>query len=150
MRGNGGYRGWAGVAHAKSVVGALLPAALILAMLVSCKPQPALQHPAFVPAPLVADVAAFTAHLDQLVPRLLAGYGVPGASLALVHHGAVVWANGYGVANRANRTPVTPDTDFRVYSISKSLTAWGVMRLVEQGRLDLDTPVEQYLTRWHL
>ena len=46
--------------------------------------------------------------------------------------------------------PVTPDTVFQVGSISKPVTAWGVMRLVQQGKLDLDAPVDRYLTRWHL
>jgi CubicO group peptidase (beta-lactamase class C family) len=50
----------------------------------------------------------------------------------------------------ARDAPVTPDTVFQVGSISKSVTAWGVMRLVQQHKLDLDAPVERYLTRWHL
>jgi CubicO group peptidase (beta-lactamase class C family) len=47
-------------------------------------------------------------------------------------------------------TPVDEDTRFQVASLSKWITAWGVMRLVEEGRLDLDAPVGTYLTRWSL
>lgn len=46
--------------------------------------------------------------------------------------------------------PVDRDTQFQVASLSKWATAWGVMALVEQGRIDLDAPVSKYLTRWHL
>lgn len=46
--------------------------------------------------------------------------------------------------------PVNRDTQFQVASLSKWATAWGVMALVEEGRLDLDTPVSRYLTRWKL
>src|SRR4051794_5732348 len=70
---------------------ALLPAALLLTLtaLLSCnrqRTQPK-SEPAFLYAPVSEDVVGFTSDLDRLVPRLLAGYGVPGAALALVHHG---------------------------------------------------------------
>ena len=45
---------------------------------------------------------------------------------------------------------MTPTTGFNVGSISKTIAAWGVMTLVEQGRIDLDAPVATYLTRWSL
>jgi len=102
------------------------------------------------PEPENVSVAEFTAQLDALIPRLLQKHGVVGASIALVHDGELVWAQGYGLADKANGIPVTPDTVFQAASISKSVSAWGVMRLVEEGKLDLDAPVEGYLTRWHL
>jgi CubicO group peptidase (beta-lactamase class C family) len=45
---------------------------------------------------------------------------------------------------------ITPETLFNAGSIAKSATAMGVMRPVDQGRLDLDTPIDQYLKRWHV
>jgi CubicO group peptidase (beta-lactamase class C family) len=88
--------------------------------------------------------------LDELVPQLLKENDVPGAAVALVRDGEVAWSAGYGLADRERGVPVTADTVFQVASISKPVTAWGVMRLVESGQLELDAPVEQYLTRWHL
>jgi len=88
---------------------------------------------------------AFTAHLDERVPRLMNRYDVPGATLALVRRGEVVWTGAYGYADRERKRPMTVDAVFRGESISKPVTAWGVMRLVEQGRIDLDAPAEQYL-----
>src|SRR5579884_642357 len=88
--------------------------------------------------------------LDQHVPALLARHGVPGVAIALVRNGAVAWAAGYGLADAASGRPVTPETVFQVASVSKPVAAWGIVCLAEQGRLDLDAPVDRYLTRWHL
>ncbi len=90
----------------------------------------------------------FEQHLD--VDRWLAAFEVPGAAVAIVRDGSPAWSEGYGQASKERGSAVTPDTVFQVGSISKSVTAWGVMRLVQQGKLDLDAPVERYLTRWHL
>jgi CubicO group peptidase (beta-lactamase class C family) len=88
--------------------------------------------------------------IDQNAPQLLEQYKVPGATIALVQDGEVVWSAGYGLADKAQGIPVTVDTVFQVASISKAVTSWGVMKLVENGQLDLNARVEQYLTRWHL
>jgi CubicO group peptidase (beta-lactamase class C family) len=66
-------------------------------------------------------------------------------ALALLQHGAVVREY---FASRGK--PVDRNTLFQVASLSKWLTAWGVMTLVEQRKIDLDAPVGRYLTRWHL
>lgn len=140
-----------GPARARTApVAALLPALLAMVLVGSCDRHSSAQPAPFVQPPIAEDLAAFVGQLDQLMPTLLAGYGVPGAAVALVHRGAVAWASGYGLANREKGTPVTPDTVFALQSLSKPVTAWGVLRLAEQGTLDLDAPVEQYLTRWHL
>jgi len=89
-----------------------------------------------------------TAALDRWIPRLMKLYRVPGVSIALLRNGETFFLEGYGLANRNSDTAVTPDTIFQVGSISKSLTAWGIMRLVENGEIDLDNPVEMYLTGW--
>ncbi|MEZ4584835.1 MAG: serine hydrolase domain-containing protein [Gemmatimonadales bacterium] len=70
---------------------------------------------------------------------------IPGASVALVTADTVLWAGGLGKADLARDLPVTGKTLFRVGSISKSFTALAVLTLVEQGRLDLDTPVRRLL-----
>ena len=72
----------------------------------------------------------------------------PGLSVALVHHGQLVWAAGYGVADPATGQPVTAATRFQAASLSKPVTAWGVLRLVGSGRIGLDEPVIGRLRRW--
>lgn len=92
----------------------------------------------------------FGATLDALVPALLTRYSVPGVAVALICQGDTVWFRGYGYADVERRKAVTESTVFQVASLSKTVTAWGVMLLVERGVLDLDAPAERYLTRWHL
>jgi len=70
---------------------------------------------------------------------------VPGLSIAVGVGRAVVWEEGFGWADLENRVPVWPSTKFRIASISKSLTAGAVGKLVEEGRLDLDAPVQEYV-----
>lgn len=70
---------------------------------------------------------------------------VPGLSVAVGVDGEIVWEEGFGWADLENRVPVWPSTRFRIASISKSLTAGAVGRLVEEGRLDLDGPVQRYV-----
>lgn len=77
-------------------------------------------------------------------------FEVPGVAVAQVRDGVLIWSKGYGKADTATGAPVTADTVFQVASISKSVSAWGVMHLAEQGKLDLDAPVGTYLTRWRL
>lgn len=96
------------------------------------------------------DAAALGARIDALLPPLLAEYGIPGAAVAAFSDGAIVWSQGYGVADEASGTPATADTPFAAWSISKSLTAAAVLHLVEAGQYDLDVPITTYLTSWEI
>jgi len=93
---------------------------------------------------------ALVASVDESVPGALHNYNVPGLAVAVIRNGALVWMKGYGFADVAAAAPITPDTAFNVGSLSKIATAWGVMRLVERGKVDLDQPVDTYLKGWHL
>ncbi|MET9519170.1 amino acid adenylation domain-containing protein [Streptomyces sp. NPDC002994] len=75
--------------------------------------------------------------------------GVPGASVARIEGGELVAAEGFGSLDRGGR-PVTPDTVFQVGSMSKHITAIGVLGLVDQGVLDLDEDVNRYLKGWQV
>jgi CubicO group peptidase (beta-lactamase class C family) len=77
----------------------------------------------------------------------MAALHVPGVSIAVIHDGKVEWAKGYGVAS-VGGAPVTPETLFQAASISKPVTAMAVMHLVQTGKLNLDTDVNQYLKSW--
>ncbi|APW99609.1 serine hydrolase [Halobiforma lacisalsi AJ5] len=90
------------------------------------------------------------AHLEERIPTLLERYDVPGTSVALVEDGAVTWTGAYGEADPAAGRPTTEDTPFRVQSITKSVTAWAVMKLVETGEIDLEDPIERHVTSWEL
>jgi CubicO group peptidase (beta-lactamase class C family) len=90
-----------------------------------------------------ADLEAF---LDGMMPAQLEREDIAGAVIAVVKDGQVIFAKGYGYSDFSKRTPVTPDaTLFRPGSISKLFTWTSVMQLVEQGKLDLDRDVNDYL-----
>lgn len=87
-----------------------------------------------------ADDPAVMAYLDAQV----ADAGYPGASIAIVRGGHLAQLHAIGAADRTGR-PVTTDTPFVIGSISKSLTALAILRLVDAGAVDLDAPVARYL-----
>lgn len=88
--------------------------------------------------------------LDQQIPQWLEEFTVPGAALALIENGQIHFVKGYGYADVEQKIPVDVHTGFNIGSISKTVAAWGVMKLVEEGKISLDAPVEKYLSRWSL
>src|SRR5207247_3639814 len=90
-----------------------------------------------------ADVESF---LDGFVPMQLERENIAGAVISVVKDGKVLFAKGYGYSDVEKKNPVSPDgTLFRPGSISKLFTWTAVMQLVEQGKLDLDRDVNDYL-----
>jgi CubicO group peptidase (beta-lactamase class C family) len=96
--------------------------------------------------PTVAGVALDTvvARLEAVVAEALRREGVPGISIALVGNAKLLWAKGYGVANKATGEIVTEKTVFRGASLSKTMTAYLALKLVEEGVLELDRPLIEY------
>lgn len=88
--------------------------------------------------------------VDQKIPELMKDFSIPGAAVAIIENGKVIHKKCYGLSDVSKGTHITPTTGFNIGSISKTITGWGVMKLVEDGKLDLDEPVETYLTRWHI
>ena len=86
----------------------------------------------------------------RTLPQRMADYATPGASIAVVDAFAVAWARGFGVLEMGNAAEVTANTPFQAGSISKPVFALAVMRLVEDGTLDLDADVNDYLTSWRV
>lgn len=105
---------------------------------VAATPAPSATH-----ALTAQDVEAF---LEGLVPAEIERNDIAGATVAIVKDGKLLFAKGYGYADVAKRTPVNADeTMFRPGSVSKLFTWTAVMQLVEQGKLDLDRDVNEYL-----
>ena len=96
------------------------------------------------------EVTQFVTELDQKIPQLLTDFIVPGTAIAIIENGEIVLQKGYGYSNVKRGIKVTNTTGFNIGSISKTIAAWGVMKLVQEGKIDLDAPAEQYLTRWQL
>jgi CubicO group peptidase (beta-lactamase class C family) len=111
-------------------------------------------------APSATDLAAITAVESRITPigstegktlaARMAELKVPGVSVAFIEDGKVKWTRTYGVADASDGRLVRPDTLFQAASMSKAVAAAGALRLVEQGRLDLDGDVNARLKTWQV
>lgn len=75
-------------------------------------------------------------------------YHTPGVSIAVIHNGEIEWARGFGVRKWGKPEPIIPETLFQAGSISKPIFALAVLRLVQEGKLDLDEDVNKLLKSW--
>lgn len=82
--------------------------------------------------------------------ELVNKYNPQGAAVVIIKNGAIADVRNYGYANVEKKIPVTDETQFKIASISKTITSYAVMKLVDEGKLNLDTPINTYLTRWQL
>jgi serine beta-lactamase-like protein LACTB len=101
-------------------------------------PVPALQ-------PLSGLAPAKAAQIEAALTAMMKQNQVPGLSVAIAQQGRVVWKKGFGKADLEHDVAVTPATVFRLGSVSKPITAVAILRLVEQGKLDLDAPIQKYV-----
>ena len=99
------------------------------------------------PAALAQETqsASQRAKIDDAVASILAGTGAPGASIAVVWGGRIVYEHGYGSARLAPPTPATTAMRYSIGSVSKQFTATAVLLLAEEGRLSLDDKVGRWL-----
>ena len=90
-------------------------------------------------APISADKQLDALFKDWNSPN------TPGASVAVIQHGKLIFAKGYGIANLEYGVPIKPDTVFHVASVSKQFTAMAVVLLELDGKLSIDDDVHKYL-----
>ncbi len=123
----------------------VIPIGLALIAGLSAGPLQAQSRAALAEAPTPAPYAAAIDHARMIVTAIMEESGTPGMSVAVGIDGSIVWSQGFGYADVENRTPVWEQTKFRIGSVSKPVTAAAVALLVEQGKLDLDAPVQGYV-----
>jgi CubicO group peptidase (beta-lactamase class C family) len=82
--------------------------------------------------------------IDQLVERARTEQKIPAVSVAISLKGKIIFAKAYGFADLENNVVATPETLIRTASVAKSMTAVGALELVDQGKLDLDVPIQKY------
>jgi CubicO group peptidase (beta-lactamase class C family) len=82
--------------------------------------------------------------LEREIPRLMETANVPGLSMAVVQDGQIFWKKAFGVKRMDTNEPVDENTMFEAASLTKTVTAYAAMRLVERGELDLDKPLFEY------
>jgi CubicO group peptidase (beta-lactamase class C family) len=108
---------------------------ILVVLVIACQAPPT-------PTPAETDsFDAVRAHIEQLI----ADGKVPSMAVAVARDGEIIWEEGFGLADRGKNIPATEHTPYPLESISKPLTATGLMILVERGLVGLDTPINDYL-----
>jgi CubicO group peptidase (beta-lactamase class C family) len=124
-------------------------AAAIALVLAGCAHKPAPPAPLVMQTPatltLLAGATAAPEALRTRLTKLMAQHGVPGAQVAVINRGQLVWRADLGQADAARNRPVAPDTVFEVASLSKPIFALLVMDAVQRGALTLDQPLQALL-----
>jgi len=130
------------MATLQSIVGAGLVASLVTgAPPALALPQAAAERAQEPPLRVSVPLTAVVADLESYIPQRMREAGVPGLSIALIRDFEVAWSAGFGVKNVLTGDTVTDRTVFEVASISKVVTAYAALRLVERGELSLDAPI---------
>src|SRR5438270_4152103 len=96
-----------------------------------------------------SDYAGVAAQLERMIAHEMEDKQLPALSIALVDDQTVVWAQGFGYQDPDRKIPATAHTVYRVGSVSKLFTDIGIMQMVESGKIDLDTPIQKYLSDFH-
>jgi len=115
----------------------VLLGAVLLAGCASAPPPP--------PAVALGDQPAVWRHLEQLIAEGMRKDEVTGLSIAVVDGQQVLWSKGFGWADADAQVPATPQTVYRMGSISKLFTSTAAMQLAQKGQLDIDAPVQKAL-----
>jgi CubicO group peptidase (beta-lactamase class C family) len=88
-----------------------------------------------------------SSHFDKSIPLLMERYGIPGTVILLIEEGGIIWEKAYGYSDIAQGKKMKRSVPCMAHSISKSVTAWGVMKLIEEGKVDPDEPIGTYFTQ---
>ena len=115
-----------------------------LAFLVACGGEPT-APPAQAEFPITGAAVPGLGPFEQSVRDMMRTYGIPGGAVALARDGKLIYARGFGYADLENKAPVPPDALFRIASVSKPITSAAIMKLVEEGKLELDDRVAPFI-----
>ena len=85
------------------------------------------------------------ANIDEFILDIMESYHVPGLSACIIKGDSVVWNNNYGLMNREDSIPVNDSTLFNTWCISKPIIAACVFQLIEDGLLDLDQNINDFI-----
>ena len=130
----------------------LLPALLFAASAVIAQPTTrtvnhitTYQPPVFTDADRLRKLEAVLPVVEKIYRERAARHHYPSVTFGIVLDGKLVYSGGFGYTNIAKKTPVTPQSLFRIASMTKSITAMAVLKLRDEGKLRLDDPAEQYI-----
>jgi CubicO group peptidase (beta-lactamase class C family) len=98
----------------------------------------------------VAGETQISKDVSKSLDDVIQNYNIPGGALVLIKNGNISQIKYYGDSDLKNHFKVNRNTVFKIASVSKTMTAYGIMKLVDKGLLDLDKPVNRYLTKWKI
>ncbi len=124
--------------------GTIVRVAVVLGAIVTTLPT---LPPMLLAGPGANDQQSTILQLERDAPELMKKSNVPGVSIALIQRGKTIWVHGFGVKETGTSQPVTGETVFEAASLSKPVFAYGVLKLVDQGKLGLDVPLTTYLPK---
>jgi CubicO group peptidase (beta-lactamase class C family) len=122
-----------------------LPGFAIAATLLLGIPSAFTEQPDLAVSREVGFTSAGLARLDAYIKNEIAGNKIPGAVMMIQRNGKTAYFESFGVRDPGTKEPMTPDSIFRIYSMSKPITTVAAMMLVEEGRLQLDDPLSKYI-----
>ncbi|HKP67986.1 MAG TPA: serine hydrolase [Pyrinomonadaceae bacterium] len=118
----------------RQLVASILVCTLLLSLITKAESDPSDRRPTF-------------AELENTISTLMTAGDVPGLSIVVIQNARVAWHKDFGRANASTNQPVKPATVFEAASLSKPVFAYCVLRLVDKGKLDLDTPLARYMPK---
>jgi len=119
-------------------------AASLVVLLGARAPAPSAPQTAS-PPPIASLSAVDISRVDATIRHAMDTYRIPGAQIAIVSDGRIVYRRGYGVKNIRSQRPVTPNTRFEIGSITKQFTAAAILQLADDGKLNLDDRLAKYI-----
>jgi CubicO group peptidase (beta-lactamase class C family) len=128
-------------------ISTILFLALLVLLLPDCSPRetPAPKKEYYLREGLSPKIEALINDCRESIPRSMTKLKMPGCAVALLDSNGPIWIQGFGYADIERKSPVTADTYFNAWGVSKTITATAIMLAVQDGLLDLDEPVASYL-----
>ena len=120
---------------------------LVFGIVAACIPSDQTAKPNPIESTSISDVIA---QYRAEIPQHMQNSGIPGMAIAIVDDQGVLWQEGFGYTDTDRRIPITPSTLFSIQSMSKSFTATAAMFAAQDGLVDLDAPITDYLPDFHL
>jgi CubicO group peptidase (beta-lactamase class C family) len=127
----------------------LIAILICFSLLLSCSQMAG--NPQAAVAPITSgSISGIIERYRQEIPHQMERYHIPGLSIVIVDDQGLLWAEGFGFTDWNSKTPVTQSTLFSIQSMSKSFTATAVMFAAQDGLVDLDAPITNYLPDFHV
>jgi CubicO group peptidase (beta-lactamase class C family) len=93
----------------------------------------------------LSELGKRTEIIEREIPSLMKQYSIPGLSLAIIRNGQINYVKGFGVKNINTKEPVNNSTIFAAASLTKPVFSYLVLRLHDEGKIDIDTPLYKYI-----